>query len=69
MTETQCNATQLQKCQRCNRKLNPFKNTIDWKKRKLHKSCWKLEQEELSLKILIQQVEMEYGLKSHGSVL
>ena len=54
--------TEVQKCERCNRKLNPFKTTMDWKKRKLHKSCWKLEQDEISLKILIQQVEREYGL-------
>jgi len=61
--------TEVEKCVRCNRKLNAFKTTIDWKRRKLHKSCWKLEQEELSLKILIQEVEREYGLKCHGNVV
>jgi len=29
---------------------------MDWSKRRLHKSCWKKEQDELSLKILLEQL-------------
>ena len=29
------------KCERCNKKLINFKTTFDWRKRKLHKSCYK----------------------------
>ena len=45
------------KCERCNRKLISFKTTMDWSKRRLHKSCWKKEQDELSLKILLESIK------------
>lgn len=54
--------TETIKCERCNRKLNTFKTTIDWKTRKLHKSCWKLQQEELSIQIMIENYKRECGL-------
>lgn len=44
------------KCEACGRKLINFKTTFDWSKRRLHKSCWKKEQDELSLQILLDQV-------------
>jgi hypothetical protein len=44
-------------CERCNRKLINFKTTMDWSKRRLHKSCWKKEQDELSLKIMLEQYQ------------
>ncbi len=55
MVEGTCRATRAI-CERCNRKLINFKTTMDWSKRRLHKSCWKKEQDELSLKILLEQL-------------
>lgn len=44
------------KCRRCGRALIDFRTTFDWKKRRLHKSCWKKIQDELSLKIMMEQI-------------
>ena len=44
------------KCRRCGRALIDFRTTFDWKKRRLHKSCWKKIQDELSLKIMMDQI-------------
>jgi hypothetical protein len=45
------------KCERCNRKLINFKTTLDWSKRRLHKSCWKKVQDELSLRLMMENIE------------
>lgn len=45
------------KCERCNRKLINFKTTFDWSKRSLHKSCWKKEQDEWSMKVMMEQYQ------------
>ena len=45
------------KCERCNRKLINFKTTMDWSKRRLHKSCWKKEQDDFSLRLMMEAIE------------
>ena len=39
-------------CTYCQKGLKPFKKSIDWDKRHLHKKCWKLQQD----LIYIQQI-------------
>lgn len=34
------------KCDYCNKKLRPFKTKNDFSNRKLHKKCWKLQEQQ-----------------------
>lgn len=47
----------LAKCERCNKKMRSFTVTYDWSKRRLHKSCWKKEQEDWSIKMMMEQYQ------------
>lgn len=38
------------KCEYCNKKLRSFKTTFDWGKRKLHKTCYKKQLDNLHIK-------------------
>ena len=42
-------------CEMCNKKLRSFTVTFDWRKRKLHKSCWKKEQDQMQLDFMMEQ--------------
>lgn len=42
-------------CSYCNKGLKPFKTINDWNKRKLHKTCWKKQQDILYIKSIIEK--------------
>jgi len=44
-------------CEYCNKKLIRFKSTLDWSNRRLHKSCWKKKQEDMSLAFIIEHFD------------
>ena len=45
------------KCELCNKKLINFKTTMDWSKRRHHKSCWKKEQDDFSLRLTMEAID------------
>jgi phage FluMu protein Com len=47
------------KCERCKKKLVNFTVTYDWSKRQLHKSCWKKEQDEWNMKMMMEQYQQQ----------
>ena len=44
-------------CSHCGKKLRGFTAKLDWNKRMLHKSCWKKNQDELSMKMMIEDIQ------------
>ena len=44
-------------CSSCGKKLRVFPVNIDWNKRMLHKSCWKKHQDEISMRIMLQEFQ------------
>ena len=46
-------------CVVCGSKIRNFTATTDWERRKLHKSCWKLKQDEVRNKILMEDFAKE----------